>query len=83
MCMCGTYPKDQQVVMIKHIEKEIFNKDVESCVSGERPHYYRATLDCLLFCHPYFTCNMLEVDPELFESLTQANKDLVNALKAD
>ena len=79
----GTYPKEQQVVVIKHIEKDIFNKDGESRISGERPRYYHATLDCLLFRHPYFTCNMLEVDPELFESLTQANKDLVNALKAD
>ena len=68
----GTYPKEQQVVVIKDIEKDIFNKDGESRISGERPRYYHATLDCLLFRHPYFTCNMLEVDPELFESLTRA-----------
>ncbi len=79
----GTFPKDQQVVVIKHIEKDIFNKDGESRVSGERPRYYHATLDCLLFRHPYFTFNMLEVDDDLFESLTQPNKDFVNALKAD
>ena len=79
----GIYPKHQQVVVIKHIEKDTFSKDGESRVSGERPRYYHATLDCLLFRHPYFTYNMLQVDPELFESLTQANKDLVNALKSE
>ncbi len=69
--------------MIKHIEKYTFSKDGESGVSGERPRYYHATLDCLLFRHPYFTYSMLQVDPELFQSLIQANKDLINALKCE
>ncbi len=36
------FSKEQQVVVIKHVEKDIFVKEGETRTSSEKPHYYHA-----------------------------------------
>ena len=76
----GTFPRHEQVVVLKHIEKSLYIKDGETRVSKERPHYYHALLQCILYKHPYFTRQMLQVESDLYDSLTQSNKELLDNL---
>ena len=66
--------------MIKHIEKDVYIKDDATRVSSEKPRYYHSLFDCLRFRHPYYTSALLQFDPDLLETLTTENKDLLNAL---
>ncbi len=77
-----TFSREQQVVVIKHVEKDLYVKDGETRVSSEKPRYYHAVLKCVLFRHPYFTYSLLQMESEdFFESLTPDNKELLNALQ--
>ena len=39
---CGeSFTRDQQVLVVKHIEKSLYRKEGQVHVSGERPHYYQ------------------------------------------
>ena len=76
-----TFPREGQVVVIKHVEKDIYVKEGETRISSEKPRYYHADLDCLLFRHPYFNYSLLQMDSDFFEQLTPVNKELLNALK--
>ena len=76
-----TFTKDKQVIVIKHVEKDIYTKEGETRISSDRPHYFHATLQCLQYKHPYFNRSLLEIDSDMFESLTAENKDTLNALQ--
>ena len=76
----GVFPRNQQVLVIKHIEKEVYTKAGEAKVSNERPHYYHALLQCLLHKHPYFTRQLLQIDSDMYDTLTPQNKTILDAL---
>ena len=65
---CGrSFTKDKQVIVIKHVEKDIYTKEGETRISSDRPRYYHATLQCLqYFKHSYFNRSLLEIDSDMF-----------------
>lgn len=78
---CGQqFQRDQQVLIIKHVEKSLYMKDGETKVSGERSHYYHADKYCLLHKHPYFTHQQLHIDTDIFDKLTPQNQQLCQNL---
>ncbi len=74
----GLFQKNEQLVVLKHIEKTEYIKDGETRVSGERPHYYHASTDCICHRHSYFLRDLLEVDDDLYDTLIPSNKQLLD-----
>jgi hypothetical protein len=58
------FEKGKQLLVIKHVEKDLYVKEGETRISSERPRYYHADIQCLQFRHPYFNKALLQVDSE-------------------
>ena len=76
----GTFTRNEQVVVLKHVEKSLYVKDGETRIGQERPHYYHALAQCILPKHPYFMKQMLQVDSDMYDILTTHNKELLDSL---
>ena len=76
----GVFERDQQLVVVKHVEKSFYTKEGEVHVSGERPHYYHASESCLMSMHPYFSGELLQIESETMDTLTTENKSIVKKL---